>query len=205
MGQAEQLELMLWDRLHPDHQMFGRTVPCQNHSHWEVFRQRVSKWKPDFFRRRKRGVQPFTAEAVTWVFFSLVKWMHMLETLQRNLQFCQVSQECLWQVFVWNIFWRLEHLCSVCTCISCKLVSSTSREGMSQALGQISCGTHTDFTLSSLLAPVLPFFWLVAPANSNLYIKLRCFSMGCGQQTGLDNKELGLEKKSGYRVSSRNL
>lgn len=46
-----------------------------------------------------------------------------------------------------------------------------SREGMSQAFGQISLGTHTDFTLPRLLAPVLPFFWVVAPANSNLYIK----------------------------------
>lgn len=123
-------------------------------------------------------------------FLFIVKWMHTLETLQRNLQVCQVSQECLWQVFVWNIFWRLEQLCSVCICISCKLVSSTCRKGMSQAFGQISLGTHTDFTLPSLLAT----FWLVASANSNLCIKCRYFSMGCGQQTGLDNKKVALEK-----------
>lgn len=107
--------------------------------------------------------------------FFIVKWMHTLETLQRNLQVCQVSQECLWQVFVWNIFWRLEGFCSVCICISCKLVSSASREGMSQAFGQISFGTRTDFTLCSLLAPVLPL-WLVAPTTSNLSIKWSYFS-----------------------------
>lgn len=117
----------------------------------------------------------------------------MLETLQRNLQVCQVSQECLWQVFVWNVFWRLEHLCSVCICISCKLVSSESKEGMSQAFGQISLGTHKDFTLPSLSAPVLPS-WPVLTANSNLYIKWRCFSMGYGQQDGLGKRKVVLEK-----------
>lgn len=119
----------------------------------------------------------------------------MLEILQRNLQVCQVSQECLWQVFVWNVFCRLEHLCSVCICISCKLVSSESKEGMSQAFGQISLGTHTVFTLPCLLAPVLPS-WLVVTANSNLSIKWRCLSMGWGQQDGLGNRKVVLEKKS---------
>lgn len=125
----------------------------------------------------------------------------MLETLQRSLQVCQVSQECLWQVFVWNVFWRLEHLCSVCICISCKLVSSESKEGMSQAFGQISLGTHTDFTLPSLLAPVLPS-WPVVTANSNPYIKWKCFSMGCGQQDGLGgSRKICLY----YLISSQNL
>lgn len=36
-GQAEQLGLMLWERLHPDHQTFGRIVPCKNHSHWKFW------------------------------------------------------------------------------------------------------------------------------------------------------------------------
>lgn len=133
--------------------------------------------------------------------------MHTLETLQRNLQVCQVSQECLWQVFVWNIFWRLEHLCSVCICISCKLVSSASSEGMSQAFGQISLGTHTVFTLPSLLlAPVLPFL-LAAPANSKLCMKRSCFSMGwgCGQQADLGHKKVALEKCLYCVVSPRNL
>lgn len=121
----------------------------------------------------------------------------MLEILQRNLQVCQVSQECLWQVFVWNVFCRLEHLCSVCICISCKLVSSESKEGMSQAFGQISLGTHTVFTLPCLLAPVLPS-WLVVTANSNLSIKWRCLSMGWGQQDGLGNRKVVLEKNLCY-------
>lgn len=117
----------------------------------------------------------------------------MLEILQRNLQVCQVSQECLWQVFVWNVFCRLEHLYSVCICISCKLVSSESKEGMSQAFGQINLGTHSVLTLPCLLAPVLPS-WLVVTANSNLSIKWRCLSMGWGQQDGPGNRKVVLEK-----------
>lgn len=151
--------------------MFGRTVPYQNHSHWEVLRQRVSKWKPDSFRRRKRGVQPSTAAALTWRgFFSLlngcIRWRHY----KGICKFVRFPRNVSGRSLSGTVFWRLEHLCSVCICISCKLVSSASGEGMSQAFGQISFGTHTDFTLPSLSAPVLPFFWLVAPASKNLYV-----------------------------------
>lgn len=92
-----------------------------------------------------------------YFFKKIVKWMHTLETLQTNLQVCQVSQECLWQVLVWNVFWRLEHLYFLCMCISCKLVSSASREGMPWAFCQISFGSHTDFTPFKPFSPCSHF------------------------------------------------
>lgn len=89
----------------PDHQTFGISMPYWNSSHWEVLKQRVLNSELDSVTARGKFSHPLQHKLPP----PLVKWMHTLDTVQTNLQVCQVSQECLWQVFVWNIFWRLEH------------------------------------------------------------------------------------------------
>lgn len=100
-------ELLLWEGLSPDHQTFGISTPYWNSSHWEVLKQRVLNSKLDSVTARGKFGHPLQHKLPPHP--PLVKWMHTLDTVQTNLQVCQVSQECLWQVFVWNIFWRLEH------------------------------------------------------------------------------------------------
>lgn len=60
--------------------VWQRTVPYQNHPHWEVLRQRVSKWKPGFFRRREFSHPLHSSSTNLGGFFLLwngcIRWRH---------------------------------------------------------------------------------------------------------------------------------